>query len=536
MKKIILYLLTILFLSNLVYAQKRQNNDAWFANFQYLSTQQLFDTAKFFLINNNIDTALMCYNLIINTPVKNDNLEQQIIIVKALNNSATAYTNRCDYLIAYKYLIDALLLSEKYNIELFQPIIYNNLGNIYAHFCKYDMAKNYYQKSIALCEDTLALDLVYNNLGFIETSNGNIDSAFYFLGKSLQICKENEEKCLNITLNSMGSLFQKTKQYDSAYYYFQQSLEKSRNNNDIQEEVNGLSNLGNLFFEIGKPDSALFYINLSNSVATKNNFLQNLSDNYLIIATIEKSRGNIKSAFENLNKYVYLKDSVVSTEIFGDINQLQRLYEISKTDRQIEQLYVEQQIKENTIHYQKIIVFIILSVLSLMTGVLVFIYFQNRRLKRAYKILFEKHIEIIEFNETSPEKKVDKCKNLAINDEKQNELIERILSIMEDTSIIFDCEFSLSKLTVLLQSNYASVSQLINCAFNKNFRLLLNGYRIKEAQKLLSSPEAEKYTIESVANQVGFKSPNAFRQAFTNITGLSPSFYLKSVQEKRAQD
>jgi len=65
--------------------------------------------------------------------------------------------------------------------------------------------------------------------------------------------------------------------------------------------------------------------------------------------------------------------------------------------------------------------------------------------------------------------------------------------------------------------------------FKKNFRLFLNEYRIKEAQRLFSVPDAGKYKIEAVGNEVGFKSPNAFRRAFTEITGVSPSFYLNSM-------
>ena len=158
-----------------------------------------------------------------------------------------------------------------------------------------------------------------------------------------------------------------------------------------------------------------------------------------------------------------------------------------------------------------------------------------KKLRFVYKILFEKHIEIIELNKNAPEKKTKKYRNSTFNDEKQSELVEKILLIMEDTSIIFDSEFSLSKLSVLLQCNHVAVSQIINTTFKKNFRLLLNSYRIKEAQKLLSSPDAEKYTIEAVAHSVGFKSPNAFRHAFKNVTGLSPGIYFKSIRQAESK-
>jgi AraC-like DNA-binding protein len=47
---------------------------------------------------------------------------------------------------------------------------------------------------------------------------------------------------------------------------------------------------------------------------------------------------------------------------------------------------------------------------------------------------------------------------------------------------------------------------------------------------LLLEPDATKYTIEYLAERVGFKSPNAFRNAFKDITGVAPNFYFKSLQ------
>jgi len=86
-------------------------------------------------------------------------------------------------------------------------------------------------------------------------------------------------------------------------------------------------------------------------------------------------------------------------------------------------------------------------------------------------------------------------------------------------------------LAELVQSNQNYVSLAINNALKKNFRSFLNSYRIREAQRLFSEPDAAKYTIDVVAFMVGFKSRNAFHDAFKEITGVSPKFYFKSVQQ-----
>ena len=515
---------------------KRAKNDETILNFMSLPPQQLYDTANYFLFNNSVDTALICYGLIINTPAKKEDNTLHDIMINAHVRAAYIYSNMCDYTNAYKYLIDALLLCEKYENEYIKPLVYNNLGNIYAHFYKYDMAKSYYYKALHGCKDTTSLDLVYNNLGYIDFFNGKKDSAFYFLDKSLQICNQYNKRNLTIALDSKGALYHKSKEYDSAFYYYRIALQEVRKNRIIENklaEAYTLSHLGDLFFEVGRNDSAFFYITLSNKIATENNYLKTLAENYLILSKIEETKGKQKSALYYLKQYIALRDSVCSAEVFGDINQLQRYYEVSKTNKQIEQLVFEQQVKERIIHYQKAIWFITLAVLLLVSAGSVVFYLQKRKLGKAYKVLFDKNIEIIELLNSSPEKRSEKHTHTFLNDEKQNELIERILRIMEETSIICDTDFTLAKLAVLLQSNHVYVSQVINSAFKKNFRLLLNGYRIVEAQKLFSNPDAAKYTIESVANAVGFKSPNAFRHAFKEITGVSPSYYLSSMVRKQ---
>jgi len=204
------------------------------------------------------------------------------------------------------------------------------------------------------------------------------------------------------------------------------------------------------------------------------------------------------------------------------------MYEVSKTNQQIEQLYVEQQIKERTIYYQTVIQIFSLVVLLLVSGVLLSVFLQKRKLNTAYKALFEKNLEIINLQEKSSEK----YKQNTLTYDMQNELLDRILTLMEDASVICDPKFSVDKLADLVQSNQTYVSRVINNALKKNFRSFLNSYRIREAQRLFSEPEAAKYTIEAVALRVGFNSRNAFHDVFKEITGVSPSFYLKSVQRR----
>lgn len=50
--------------------------------------------------------------------------------------------------------------------------------------------------------------------------------------------------------------------------------------------------------------------------------------------------------------------------------------------------------------------------------------------------------------------------------------------------------------------------------------------------QIFASPDAERYTLESVALRVGFKSRTTFYNAFQEMTGVTPGFYMKSLREK----
>lgn len=501
------------------------------------SLQQLLDTGDGYYYKDSYDTALIFFNMVINSPVKENDIEGQKRVIEAFNKSAIIYRHAGDYQASYKLLLKGLGLCEKYHHDPYAVKIYTNIGDIYYHFKKYDLAKSYALKALALSQDSVSLLYILNNLGVLELESGNPNNVLQYLNQSAQLSKQyNDSYLYGNTLNSIALFYKKTKQYDSAFHYFHASLDEVRKNHknkaEAEVEAQNLSELAKLFFEVNQKDSALIYIDLSNAIATENNFSGILAENYLVLSKIEELKGHNRAAFEFFKKYAALKDSTFNVDRFGEIHQLQRLYEVSKTNQQLEQLSIEQRIKERTIRYQKIIQFITLCVLLLVSAILLVVFFQKKKLNNAYKSLFEKNLKIVELQEHSQGESPKKYKKSALTDEMQEELMDKILALMEDASIICDPKFSLDKLAELLQSNHAYVSQVINSAMNKNFRSFLNSYRIREAQRLFSEPDAAKYTIESVAQSVGFKSQSSFRDAFKEITGVSPNYYLKSMQEQ----
>jgi len=505
------------------------------ARYKHLSAQQLLDVGNYHNSQNQTKEALMFYNLLIHLTPQPSGTDYQKNLIEAHHHSSAIYYHRDNYHIAYEHLLKALQLSEMTYDTIYRAGIYITMGNVYHRLDKQDLAKAHFLEALNFAHDSADVAMILNNLGYACVVNGDLDEAFLYLNQSLQIAKQHNPSIYYIVLHSLAMYHQAKKAYDSAYHYYQLALDEAHKGIAIQNQKGiaiTLSDLGKLFFEINRTDSALFYINLSNNIATENTFLGILMDNCLVLSKIADIRGNRSAAFAYLQRHLALKDSTLKHDKVVEVSQMQRTYEISKTNQQIEQLTIEQQVKDKTIHYQKMIRNILLAVIIMICTILAFVFIQNKKLNTAYKKLFEKNVKIIELQESSNETHPEKYQESNLTNEMQSDLLARVYTQMEDVSVVCDTEFSLDKLAKLVQSNRVYVSQIINDVLKKNFRTFINEYRILEAQRLFSEKETAKHTIEFIANKTGFKSRTSFIAAFKEITGVSPSFYLKSMQEQ----
>jgi AraC-like DNA-binding protein len=76
--------------------------------------------------------------------------------------------------------------------------------------------------------------------------------------------------------------------------------------------------------------------------------------------------------------------------------------------------------------------------------------------------------------------------------------------------------------------NPHQLSEFINSQFLKNFRSFINGYRIKQAKKLLEDPAKAHLSTLRIGGMVGFRSESIFIKAFNQETGVNPGLYRKN--------
>lgn len=156
---------------------------------------------------------------------------------------------------------------------------------------------------------------------------------------------------------------------------------------------------------------------------------------------------------------------------------------------------------------------------------LLYIYLTFLLIASAFQIInsslyFERPSSFLEF----PSLKYQKS---SLIDSDKEIILQKIENEMEQKTYYKSNLASLSQLANAISESSHHVSQVINEKLNLSFFELLASYRIKEAQKILSTKEGKKLTIEEVAEQVGYNSKSAFNTAFKKITKQTPSEYRK---------
>jgi AraC-like DNA-binding protein len=492
-----------------------------------LSARELLQTSKSLYIQNRIEDALAGYNLLFDmVPSQQADIEHQKILTEAYYTAAIIHYYMNNLRVAYELALKALQLSESINETKDRPGIYVVLANIYNSLDRPDFAKAHHLEALNLRQDSSFIALVLNNLGSVSMGAGNLDEAFFYLEQSRRIAEQHRPTLLGAVWNNLASYYKERKMYDSAFISLRMSLNEAKRVNDNYATSATFSTLGELFLELNQLDSARFYIKQSNDIAIKHDFKAFLMQNYLMLSEIAEKKGDKLTAFDYFKLHSELKNSTLSHDKIVEINQLRRFYENQKTNQQIEKLTIEQRFRKQIMRYQWCIILIISIMLA-------FVFVQNRRLNTAYRKLFEKNVQIGELQKDLSETRVEKYQSSSLSDEQQkNELLAQIYTVMEDTAVVCDPDFSLEKMATILKSNRMYISQVINTALNKNFRTFINDYRIREAQRLFAETNASKFTVESVSLRTGFKSRTSFIAAFKDVTGVSPSFYLKLMQER----
>ncbi len=453
----------------------------------------------------------------------------------------------------YPESIKCLIVAEQAGNDTTKAGVYNNMAGIYHYFNDNEKAVEYLERSLEGSINTREWDILRSsglnvlNYYFEADQPDKVSSVVDRLSK-LSLPKDDLTAYLFQTGYGMRAAI--TDSLARAKSYFRKAIDiSSRMEGGERYVIMSYNHLARTLMLEGRYREAIAYLDTVAALCGG----EKQADTFMAVCDMKaecyKALGESKAEIDSRMKFVAVKDSLFSAKEFGKVLDLQAAHKIGCVEKN---LVVE---KELRLKSQQLAWTLTILVL-LTSGVGVWIWLQNKRLRDAMRVLYEKtkgtpdqeagteHEEEAESaqeeedssvrtEDEAPQEEQTAGKGV-LDDESAQALAKSIVHIMETEKPYLTPSFSVKELADLTNSNSKYVSYVLNNVLGKSFPSFVNSYRIQEACARLRSEANERaFTIESIALEVGFRSRTSFNVIFKKITGLTPKEYIQMAREDK---
>lgn len=374
---------------------------------------------------------------------------------------------------------------------------------------------------------------------------GNVKSAEKYYALEEKVTMNNQDENDYYLLYNKARIMQAEGKFNEALLMHHRLLDmaKRRGMSELYSLIQ-YSEIGNVLVKIGRYSEARKYGEMCMGLSKR------LGDNdlkinaYNIMAGVYKGLGQIEGYALYHSKALALTDSVFNPKRFYLVRNRLDVYRDSVAGERITML-------SGIVTRQSDAMFLLVVLLLVMFAVSGAVWYAYRRQARSKSALSETAVAVsydILSDDCKPVEPVSLTVEPAavaqvpdistvveeqylMSREQAEALYEKIEKAFNDVAVISEPEFSLGTLSQLVGSNMKYVSWVINSFYGKNFKTILNECRVREACVRLG--DTERYgniTIQGIYESLGYRSASSFNRAFRQVTGMSPSAYLKQAQ------
>lgn len=439
------------------------------------------------------------------------------------------------------------------------------IANIHSLFEDQEQAIHFYTQCYERAKD-IGNKSFMNNAGFNMFISlctlGDAQRAQEWYEKLGPIQMDDPDKTRFFDYIQQGQLARAKKEYHAAIYFFNEAMQYAETHEmGKYYSVPQMGQIGTLEEKLGNDDKAIEWYLRCMEEARQAGLMAPLTTSYERLSAIYRKLNNDSASMRYQRLLVQMSDSLFSEREFKNRRGRLAAYETRTNLNKIDTL-------SNRNHTLLWVIAIIALMLLALAALIFYVVRQNRHLVETQRLLIDKHNELnqqLEIQSRMSEEYFNKmgqsaasvAADASVNDNKMNvipaedadedaetgtadtsapllskqqtdHLLMAIAQIMEDSQLISDPEFSLQRLATLVNSNTKYVSWAINATYGKNFKTYLNEYRVREASRMLA--DSAKYgnlTIAAISEQLGYKSPTSFNQAFKRVFGMTPAAYQK---------
>lgn len=511
--KIIMYSLLQLVAFNSI---AEENLNSIYSRWNDLKTDSLFNLGKSFLEKEQRDSALICFSICGNKATTEMSKEEKSICINALTNSARLYFCFYDYDKACQQLIKAIKLCDESKMDKELTGIYMEQGALMMTYAQQRPKQQNFKEAEEAYRKSFWNALKHKQYSSLITALFNLGNRFYSAQKIEEMKEELDafnkanipptEKSYDYIMNFHHALCHiADKNYPQARYYFNRQLQCIPNefrNNILKFQV--YTNITKSFVIENNTDSAIYYEEIMYDLATKNNMIDARTLSASALSELYETQGDSIKSSEYSIIALQLKDSLMSVNNLDEVNSLNFIRQLHEEESRLNSYKNKNQ-------------WLILVLIIAITAIIIILYLWFN-LKKRHKNLTLQNIT----------KKIIKYENSSLEDSTKQELKEKITHVLTQTDTIYQQEFCLTQLAELCNSKSKYVSQVINELYGQNFTSLINSLRVEEAcKRMVDKENYGTWTLEGIAQSVGFKSRVTFYNAFKKHKEMSPSEYVQ---------
>ncbi|MBW1297246.1 helix-turn-helix domain-containing protein, partial [Aquimarina litoralis] len=210
----------------------------------------------------------------------------------------------------------------------------------------------------------------------------------------------------------------------------------------------------------------------------------------------------------------------LNQEIFGR-------YDLPELIKEKEILLGQTLEKKEILHFWTILFgCLVIFVISLLY---IYSYKKKQRKLKAILSSHKNEIKVLEENQIAEKNKA--VSSLELSQELKEEILEK-LNAFEINLEYLKNNLTLVKVSKKLKTNSTYLSKVINLEKQKNFTTYINDLRIDYCiEQIKSDKKFIRYSIKSMAREVGFNNIQSFAKAFSKKTGVNPAEFVKKMQE-----
>lgn len=270
-----------------------------------------------------------------------------------------------------------------------------------------------------------------------------------------------------------------------------------------------------IYFNLKQSDSTLYYAHrFLNYQQNTPNTKVNLIKVYDILA----QQYDILQQKDSAYKFSRLGLNEVSelNEHKTKINKLHYLHNFNEVNSKND-LVINSKRKNHVIQ-----IIIIASLFIIFISLLYLWFNKNRKLNKQE---YDEKLDEFKSSEAPPKKDYN------IEKELEETIIEK-LNDLENSTEFLNHNFTLKEFAQKLNTNTTYISYIINNSKNQSFKQYITKLRIDYLiKKLNSDTKYHHYTIQYLAEEIGYTNASAFTRVFKKELGITPSEYLKSIKK-----